>query len=54
MTSPTLLVVAKAPVPGLAKTRIAQTIGDDAAAELAAAALLDTPRRGWDGRWSSP
>ena len=42
MTSPTLLVVAKAPVPGLAKTRIAQTIGDDAAAELAAAALLDT------------
>ena len=42
MTSPTLLVVAKAPVPGLAKTRIAQTIGDDAAAELVAAALLDT------------
>ena len=42
MTAPTLLVVAKAPVPGLAKTRIAQTIGDDAAADLAAAALLDT------------
>ena len=42
MTSPTLLVVAKAPVPGLAKTRIAQTIGDEAAAELAAAAFLDT------------
>ncbi len=42
MTSPTLLIVAKAPVPGLAKTRIAKTIGDDAAAELAAAALLDT------------
>ncbi len=42
MTSPTLLVVAKAPVPGLAKTRIAATIGDAGAAELAAAALLDT------------
>lgn len=42
MTSPTLLIVAKAPVPGLAKTRIAETIGDDAAADLAAAALLDT------------
>ena len=42
MTNPTLLIVAKAPVPGLAKTRIARTIGDEAAAELAAAALLDT------------
>lgn len=42
MTAPTLLVVAKAPVPGQVKTRIAKTIGDDAAAELAAAALLDT------------
>ncbi len=42
MTSPTLLIVAKAPVPGMAKTRIAETIGDAAAAELAAAALLDT------------
>lgn len=42
MTQPTLLIVAKAPIPGLAKTRIAQTIGDDAAAELAAAAFLDT------------
>lgn len=42
MTAPTLLIVAKAPVPGLAKTRIAETIGDDAAAELAAAAFLDT------------
>ena len=39
---PTLLVVAKAPVPGLAKTRIAATTGDAIAAELAAAALLDT------------
>jgi uncharacterized protein len=36
------LVVAKAPVPGLAKTRLASTIGDRPAAELAAAALLDT------------
>jgi glycosyltransferase A (GT-A) superfamily protein (DUF2064 family) len=42
MTAPTILVVAKAPVPGLAKTRIAATIGDDAAADLAAASLLDT------------
>lgn len=42
MTRPTLLVVAKAPVPGLAKTRIAAQVGDDVAAELAAAALLDT------------
>jgi uncharacterized protein len=37
-----LLVVAKAPVPGQAKTRLAATIGDKAAAEIAAAALLDT------------
>jgi uncharacterized protein len=37
-----LLVVAKAPVPGLAKTRLAATVGDAAAAEIAAAALLDT------------
>lgn len=36
------LVVAKAPVPGLAKTRLAATVGEVAAAELAAAALLDT------------
>lgn len=42
MTSPTILVVAKAPVPGFAKTRLARTVGDTAAAELAAAALLDT------------
>lgn len=39
---PTLLIVAKVPVPGLAKTRIASTVGDSPAAELAAAALLDT------------
>jgi glycosyltransferase A (GT-A) superfamily protein (DUF2064 family) len=38
----TLLVVAKAPVPGLAKTRLARSVGDDTAAEIAAAALLDT------------
>lgn len=42
MSAPVVLVVAKAPVPGLAKTRIAATVGDDAAAEIAAAALLDT------------
>jgi uncharacterized protein len=36
------LVVAKAPVPGLAKTRLAASIGDTAAADVAAAALLDT------------
>ncbi len=33
--------MAKAPVPGLAKTRLAAVVGDDAAAELAAAGLLD-------------
>lgn len=38
----TLLVVAKAPVPGRAKTRLAATVGDHVAAEIAAAALLDT------------
>jgi uncharacterized protein len=38
----TLLVVAKAPVPGHAKTRLAATVGDRIAAEIAAAALLDT------------
>ncbi len=37
-----VLVVAKAPVPGLAKTRIGAVVGAEAAAELAAAALLDT------------
>lgn len=34
--------MAKAPVPGVSKTRLAATIGDDAAADVAAAALLDT------------
>lgn len=38
----TLLVVAKAPVPGRAKTRLAATVGDQVAAGVAAAALLDT------------
>lgn len=37
-----VLVVAKAPVPGLAKTRLAASVGDDLAADIAAAALLDT------------
>lgn len=38
----TVLVVAKAPVPGLAKTRLAATLGYSVAADIAAAALLDT------------
>lgn len=38
----TVLVVAKAPVPGLAKTRLAVTVGFEMAAVIAAAALLDT------------
>ncbi|SRX92209.1 hypothetical protein MSP7336_00434 [Mycobacterium shimoidei] len=38
----TLLVVAKAPIPGHAKTRLAAKLGDDVAAQIAAAALLDT------------
>lgn len=42
MSRPTALVVAKAPVQGLAKTRIAAEVGVGAAADLAAAALLDT------------
>jgi rSAM/selenodomain-associated transferase 1 len=37
-----VLVVAKAPVPGLAKTRLAANMGNAAAADIAAAALLDT------------
>lgn len=39
---PVLLVMAKAPVPGLAKTRLALFLGTVGAAEVAAAALLDT------------
>jgi uncharacterized protein len=38
----TLLVITKAPVPGLAKTRLAVTVGERAAADIAAATLLDT------------
>lgn len=42
-TPPTrILVVAKAPVAGAAKTRLAATIGNEHAADMAAAALLDT------------
>ncbi|MCW2784554.1 MAG: cofC 2 [Marmoricola sp.] len=37
-----VLVTAKAPIPGQAKTRLGAVIGMRAAAELAAAALLDT------------
>jgi rSAM/selenodomain-associated transferase 1 len=37
-----VLVVAKAPIAGLAKTRLAPTVGFRFAAQLAAAALLDT------------
>lgn len=43
MTSPTVvLVVAKAPVPGMAKTRLTPPASTDQAAEIAAASLLDT------------
>lgn len=38
----TALVVAKAPVPGQAKTRLAKTVGNEMAAVVASAALLDT------------
>ncbi|WP_127784309.1 DUF2064 domain-containing protein [Rhodococcus sp. X156] len=38
----TLLVVAKAPVPGRAKTRLSPWVAPEEAADLAAAALLDT------------
>ena len=38
----TVLVVAKAPVAGLAKTRLEASLGPEAAAQIAAAALLDT------------
>jgi rSAM/selenodomain-associated transferase 1 len=39
---PVVLVMAKAPVPGRAKTRLGRHLGDDAAARLASAALADT------------
>lgn len=38
----TVLLVAKAPVPGVAKTRLAADVGEQVAADIAAAALLDT------------
>src|SRR3954471_5862402 len=38
----TLVVIAKAPVAGQAKTRLAVSVGDQAAADIAAATLLDT------------
>lgn len=38
----TALVVAKAPVPGQVKTRLAAAVGDVVATDLAAAALIDT------------
>jgi rSAM/selenodomain-associated transferase 1 len=38
----TLIVIAKEPVPGRVKTRLAPELGEDGAAELAAAALADT------------
>lgn len=41
-----LLVVAKAPRPGVVKTRLAATVGDEVAADVGAAALLDTLRTG--------
>lgn len=37
-----VLVVAKSPVPGLVKTRLARSVGPEQAARLASAALLDT------------
>jgi len=40
--TPALLVVAKAPEPGRVKTRLGAEIGMDAAADVAAASLLDT------------
>lgn len=44
MTRTALLIVAKAPEPGRAKTRLAAAVGSDAAADVAAASLLDTLR----------
>ncbi len=42
MIPASILLVAKAPVAGWAKTRLARSVGSTAAAHLAAAALLDT------------
>lgn len=41
-TAFTMLVVAKAPVPGLAKTRLCPPLTHEAAADIAAAALIDS------------
>ncbi|HIW99312.1 MAG TPA: DUF2064 domain-containing protein [Candidatus Nesterenkonia stercoripullorum] len=48
---PTLLVVAKAPVSGLAKSRLGATIGHELAARIAAAALLDTLQTAQELGW---
>jgi glycosyltransferase A (GT-A) superfamily protein (DUF2064 family) len=40
--TPAVLVMAKAPVAGQVKTRLGASVGDDVAAELAAACILDT------------
>ncbi len=45
---PVLLVVAKAPVPGTVKTRLGRVVGMERAADLAAAALLDTLTAGME------
>lgn len=42
MSELTVLLMAKSPVPGQAKTRLGASIGHDRAADLAAAALIDT------------
>jgi glycosyltransferase A (GT-A) superfamily protein (DUF2064 family) len=42
VTHPAVLVMAKAPVPGEAKTRLGARVGHEAAAGLAAACILDT------------
>lgn len=42
MRRPVVLVMAKAPVPGTVKSRLAASVGDEHAAWLAHAALLDT------------
>lgn len=49
---PSVLVVAKAPEPGRVKTRLGADIGMAAAAELAAAALLDTLAAGAETGWA--
>ncbi|HSI03759.1 MAG: TIGR04282 family arsenosugar biosynthesis glycosyltransferase [Myxococcota bacterium] len=45
MTLPVLCMFARAPLPGRCKTRLAATIGDEAAASLYEALLLDTLAR---------